>query len=547
MSGIITGQQEFWRPQAQVRRRITLDDIRVPELRPSQKRNVDAIGKAIARGHKRIMLCAPTGSGKTVIAIYLTILAMLQQKRVLFAVDRRSLALQTSDRFAEYLVPHGMIMAGSFYGRLELARIASMQTLEASYFPKDIDVLFVDEAHIVRKKMEEYILSEERKGKLTIGLSATPMTAGIGNTYTTVVNLSTTDELIKAGELCPLKIFCATPIDMSGVVAKGVGGEWSARQVRERGSVIVGDIVASWIKYTKKEFGKAVKTLAFVPDVAYAKILAEKFLAAGYDYRVGSFRDSDKESEMLVSDFRNGMFTGLISVEKFVKGFDVPDVECIIAARPYRKSHMAVLQQYGRGMRKHPGKEFCLVLDHCGNAAGWQMDTDRFFAEGIKRLSRGKTKRRGTRREIPRSESSCRGCGLLLAADATQCPSCGMERPQRRTRTVVIPGRMEHLEEIRPEAKGSRKWLENKIWVFENLCKLATEFTNLSQDHQRAERFVRRQYHTLYGEWPPRAFVFGYAQEGDLCDRRVKRKVLQLLKAYQKQRKGFYRAVDSEE
>ena len=55
---------------------------------------------------------------------------------------------------------------------------------------------------------------------------------------------------------------------------------------------------------------------------------------AGYDFRQSSYRDSQDSTTEMVEGFRAGEFTGLVSVEKFVKGFDVPHVQCMVGARP---------------------------------------------------------------------------------------------------------------------------------------------------------------------------------------------------------------------
>ena len=100
----------------------------------------------------------------------------------------------------------------------------------------------------------------------------------------------------------------------------------------------------------------------------------------------------------MVEGFRRGEFTSLVSVEKFVKGFDVPDVLCMIGARPYSSSLASVIQQMGRGMRIAEGKDFALYLDHAGNVAGWYDDVMEFWANGVDRLDTAE-KRKPKRRE----------------------------------------------------------------------------------------------------------------------------------------------------
>ena len=48
------------------------------------------------------------------------------------------------------------------------------------------------------------------------------------------------------------------------------------------------------------------------------------------------------------------------------EGFDVPQVSCVVLARP-TKSKALYFQQVGRGLRLAENKEDCLVLDQSGN------------------------------------------------------------------------------------------------------------------------------------------------------------------------------------
>ena len=179
-------------------------------------------------------------------------------------------------------------------------------------------------------------------GGPVIGLTATPLTEGLGNWYSHVVNAVTTDQLLHDGYLAPLKIFAATEIDMAGA-KKGSDGEWLRSEVRTRGRPIIGDIVSTWERSTRQHFGGPVKTLLFSADVAHGEELCRAFQAAGHDFRQSTYRDGIDETEAMVEGFRRGEFTGLVSVEKFVKGFDVP--------REVQKSPDAIQPVCGRTPR----------------------------------------------------------------------------------------------------------------------------------------------------------------------------------------------------
>ena len=193
-----------------------------------------------------------------------------------------------------------------------------------------------------------------------IGLTATPLTLGLDKIYSHLTNGVSTNKLIKEGHLAPLHVYAAREIDMEG--AHKTAGEWQASEVRERGRKIIGNIVSEWVEKTNKHFGGPVKTLAFSADVAHGEEICEAFQKAGYDFRQTTYRDSYDETMDLIKGFRQGKYVGLVNSEKLVRGFDVPDILCMIGARPYSSSLAAVIQQLGRGMRAAPGKTFCIYL-----------------------------------------------------------------------------------------------------------------------------------------------------------------------------------------
>ena len=68
------------------------------ELYPFQTEAIESLRVAARSGNRRIILCAPTGSGKTEMAIHLIQEAQRKGSKVTFVVDGISLAEQTSAR-----------------------------------------------------------------------------------------------------------------------------------------------------------------------------------------------------------------------------------------------------------------------------------------------------------------------------------------------------------------------------------------------------------------------------------------------------------------
>ena len=71
--------------------------------------------------------------------------------------------------------------------------------------------------------------------------------------------------------------------------------------------------------------------------------------------------------------FEAGEIDVLTAVDALSKGFDVPSVECIVMARPFRRSLTSIIQQLGRGMRIADGKPYCLLLDNARNYIGLRI------------------------------------------------------------------------------------------------------------------------------------------------------------------------------
>ena len=400
------------------------------ELRPYQSEAVEALRAKGRDGHKRIMLCAPTGAGKTEIAIYLIQEAGAKDQKVAFVADRVVLVDQTSKRLSQYGIRHGVAQGNNTRGRAEPIQVWSSQTIARRGRWPDLDLLLIDEAHTQHKTLLS--LARRWDGPV-VGLTATPLSPGLSKHYSTVVNVTTTDRLLADSYLAHLRVYAGKEINMTG--ARKALGEWQNKEVRERSRPIIGDIIGEWERRTQEHFGGPVKTLAFSADVAHGEEICRAFEAAGHDFRQSTYRDSSKSDEEMIEAFRRGEFSGLVSVEKFVKGFDVPDVRCIIGARPYSSSLAMVIQQMGRGMRTADGKKYCLYLDHAGNVAGWYGDIRAFWAAGVDELPGDDARPRKQRREgSERADVVCQ-CGFISPLQERECAACGLRRKRGTERS----------------------------------------------------------------------------------------------------------------
>ena len=463
-------------------------------LRDYQRGCIDGLREGFRNGHKHQILMAPTGAGKTVVASYLMQIAKDKGTRVAFVVDRVNLVDQTSATLDSYGIPHGVIQADHPRRNGERIQICSAQTIEKRGFFPDLGMLIVDECHTTRKATTQIIKS--RPDMPVIGLTATPFTKGIGEIYTNLVNVTTTNKLVEEGFLAPLKIYAAKAADMTG--AKLIAGEWADRDIEERGNKIIGDIIQEWQDKTALHFGGAVKTIVFSATVAHGEELCRQFNEAGFNFQQISYKDgSDERRRDLIAEFRkpDSIITGLVSCEVFTKGFDVPDILCGISARPYRKSLSSHIQQMGRVMRIAPGKDFGLWLCHSGNAARFNGDTQDIFLNGLKRLDTGELDAKVRKELTPKEkEAIACSCGFLMPFAMPKCPSCGKER-KRNSDVENIPGSLELLN-----GKPITNFLADRVSTWDQLVFLAIK--NNPTDEVKAKRWAKAQFHSIYKDWP---------------------------------------------
>ena len=407
------------------------------DLRDYQSRAFDEARAAVRQGFKRILIVAPTGSGKTVLASALMEMVKEKENRASFVVDRLSLVQQTSDTFDRYGLDHGVIQSGHVRYRPSLPlQLCSVQTLSKRGWPEtSVDVF--DEAHVLHKAHKKRL--DERQS-IVIGLTATPFTKGLGKWFDVVINVTTTRKLIEDKWLSPYRVFSCTEPDMSGVTVKSTG-EWDEKEASGKALEVVGDVVAEYLKH-----GEGRKFICSAVDTAHVEELQRQFLAAGINAATYTYLDKEEDRADTTFEFRkaDSAIRGLITVTAASRGFDVPDVSCVIMARPLRKSLAEHIQLFGRGLRIADGKIDCLVLDHAGNMGRFWQDCEAFFDDGAAKLDDGKPKPKPKGQEKKVAEPvKCPRC-RSLHAPMPFCPNCGHQYPKRAT-VKHVPGTLTQL------------------------------------------------------------------------------------------------------
>ena len=469
------------------------------ELRPYQTDALNAFFAAVREGHKRVMLCAATGAGKTLIAMGLIEHLRKHDKRINFIVDRTVLVNQTSDSFAKFGVMHGATAGAVTFGTMEPVMIRSAQTTRSRGLDLAIaDLNIVDEAHITHRAVAEQM----DNGKVWLGLSASPFARGLGDLWDTVINVTSTDALVESGHLAPLRIYCGVPMAVS---RRSSSGEYDLSASADEAMRIVGGMLEEWETRCDAAFGGPEKTIVFSNTVEDGRKIAETFRAAGYEFHSVSYLDDDETKAGLIAALRRGDIMGLISCEMLQRGFDVPDIMVGIDAHPWRKSLSAVVQQAGRAMRPAPGKDFAIWIDSARNALRHRDRLFDFWARGIDHLIPMDNK--AGKDDPDATDAYCPECKAMLTGPT--CKVCGWTRPRpvsggkALNGATYVDGEYVALDGQRNEAirvKVGRKEyaLPRPSAGWEGLCWLAKE---RHKDEDSGQRWCQANYRKLYGDF----------------------------------------------
>lgn len=459
-----------------------------PTPRPFQE-TAHAQMRSAALEHRCQMIMAPTGSGKTYLGLRVCHEALKRGKRAVFVCDRTALINQTSQRADEYGLAHSVMQAEHWrFDPEQPFQICSAQTIARREWP-DADVIVVDEAHTQLKAWTTHVPDCRAR---VIGLSATPFSRGLGKLFSNLINATTAHALTESGVLVPMRVFTCTPANMEGAETKG--GEWTPEACAKRGSEIVGDVVTEWLEHAQGR-----KTIVFGATIAHCEEIARQFNDAGIQSAVFCAHTTPEQRAVLLDEYRkpDSKLRVLASVEALAKGFDVPDVGCVVDCRPLRKSLSTAMQMWGRGLRSSPdtGKSDTILLDHTGNILRFAKDYEDIFYNGLGALDSGeKLDKKVRTKEDEEEAKKCPKCGATPFHG--HCVACGYEA-QKKSEVVAIAG---HAHEIQL-GHGHAQIAES---IYAQLCTYARQHSRPETQAGRAAHL----YKDITGSWPPREWAF---------------------------------------
>lgn len=403
------------------------------KLFPDQAEHIQNVRHAL-KTHKRVLMQAATGWGKTIGAGYMMTEAAKKGNSCFFVVPRRQLLAQTADSLASYGVSFGYIAAGYKPNPFQMIQLCTSGTLarrldKLPFIPK---IVFIDETHYGGAELDAIIQFFTALGCIIIGLSATPMKISgrhMSDWYDHMVVGPQIRFLMNAGRLSDYRLLAPSKPDLSSVAVRN--GEYVESQLADRmeqDTVLTGDMVRH---YKAQAMGKL--NLAFAVSIKHAELMAEAFRDGGVPAAAVHSKMSDDDIKARIKAFAKRELLALVGKDLMTFGFDLASAagmdvtpEVMTDGRP-TESLPLQLQKWGRVLRKKP--EPALILDHAGNSIrpdgtmkhGYP-DDDRTWTLEREEKKRGE----GAERTIP-----VRQCGVcyMCHRPSPQCPACGNVYP----------------------------------------------------------------------------------------------------------------------
>jgi superfamily II DNA or RNA helicase len=339
---------------------------------------------------------------------------------MLFLCPSRELVFQGHERLIEHGLPAGIMMGDVKPKEGETVHVATVQTASRRDLGK-YDLVVIDEAHkAVSDKCYEIL--DRYKGSKILGVTATPIRMDgrpLSKAFDEMIIVSTVVDLIQEGYLVPFHVFApATPPDLSNV-----GIDYGTRdyKVKDLDHVysdkkLAGNIVETW---QEKAHGRP--TFCYCVSLAHAKSLTDRFVKAGVKAAMIEGSTGKGARQELFDRLVSRALTILVTVAVLIEGVDLPEVSCLIVARPTLSKGLWI-QILGRGARPAKNKRDCLVLDHADNTR------KHGFLEDPREWSLAKgDPHQGTAAQAHVEHSKrCPRCGRMIPIQAMECPGCGL-------------------------------------------------------------------------------------------------------------------------
>lgn len=400
-------------------------------------------------------------------------------KRVMFLIHRKEVLQQAVRTFDKQDVNPDLLTAGM------------VQTLTRRVDKLPIpDVILVDEAHHALAKSYQRILDNFPKAIILL-FTATPHRTGrvqLDQIADDIIVGQSIHELTEKGFLAPFRYFQPPGDFDSKLLKRGSTGDFTNDSMQQAMSTkIFGHIVKQY-----KRIAPGMQAVVYTYSIDSAIKIAAEFNSEGISAAEVDGTTPKEKRAVAVRKFRDQEIKILVNVNLFTEGVDLPNVDCVIMARP--TASLALYLQFSmRCLNPRPGKT-AIIIDHANNFKSFGYpDDDRDWKQAIKS---GKQKSKTLLKDPGLSIVTCDYCFAVVKASEVKdgkCPICG--------KTIKVHEAKPISDVDLVEATKARKQLVKKILhdnVYQNVIN-----KNVGELHTMAEL---QAYAKIHGYKPGWAF-----------------------------------------
>ncbi len=327
---------------------------------------LEELNTTLEEGYSSAMVVMATGLGKTYLAAFFA----KSFKRILFIAHREEILHQARESF-KLILPdkvYGIYNGKEKDGEADTV-FASIYTLSMKrhlefFNPTDFDLIIIDEFHHAAANSYQRVL-EYFEPSFLLGITATPDRNDNRDVYAICDgNIAYRIDFLEAIQhqwLAPFKYYGVyDDTDYSQITWLGnryAEEELLQIQLREE---IAERVVKAWNKH------KQTRTIVFCSSIKQAIFLSDYFNTKGYKTVSLHSKQIEVGRADAIKLLSKGELDAIFTVDLFNEGVDIPLVDTLLFVRP-TESLTVFTQQVGRGLRLHPEKSHCVIIDLIGN------------------------------------------------------------------------------------------------------------------------------------------------------------------------------------
>lgn len=335
----------------------------------------------------------------------------LKNNRVLFLIHRKEVLDQAIKTFKEQGVNSDLLTAGM------------VQTLTRRVDKlSEPQLILIDEAHHALAKSYQNIL-KKFPNTFVLLFTATPIRTGrqqLDLIADDIIVGQSIQELTEKGFLAPFRYFQPpNDFDVKQLKKSSTGDYTKDSMDKALSNKLFGHIVKQY-----KRIANGKQAVVYAHSIDAALKITTEFNEAGISAsEVDGTTPKDKREE-IVQRFRDQELKILVNVNLFTEGVDLPNVDCVIMARP--TASLALYLQFSmRCLNPRPGKT-AIIIDHANNFKKFGYpDDERDWKSAMTTGSKSKK----LKESEPTFEiATCDYCFAVVKASQVKdgkCPICG--------------------------------------------------------------------------------------------------------------------------